>query len=47
MNEYNITSYFNDAFGIDTANHVNVAEVLSHIDELESNIDDVLEETYH
>lgn len=32
MSEYNLTSYFNDAFGIDSAADVNVSAALATLD---------------
>jgi len=47
MTEYNFTGYFNDSFGIDAADQVDIAEVLNRIDEIDSSIDDDIENSYH
>jgi len=45
MNDYNITSYFNDSFGIDSADAIVVADL--DLDSLDSDIDVVIENSYH
>lgn len=44
---FNIATYYNESFGIDSADHVDVAAAIEHLDELDSSIDDELEASYH